>query len=302
MLGVVFCIMIANGQYPTKRVFFIGNSLTSTNDLPSLLREVGNAPNSIMRFTTEENLPGGSFLRYHADKNYTLYTGALDQIHNGGWDFVVLQEQSGFWDQLNIPNYQMWPDILATATKNINAYPVFLSTWPEQNVADYSQKLIIITDAYSQAADRNNAYCAPCGDALFKIRQEKGANLVYIDNIHPTYTAQVLNAYVLYSTLTGSSPVGLCVNFNVYNNTQLQHYAWDTYTMYRRKQNDFCTIYRKQGAVSCVQFFNDSTPLFTPVCAPKTDDPVLSLAAILGISAVAVVVVIVVFKCRHWCS
>lgn len=258
---------------PTKKVLFIGNSLTSDNSLPTRLQEVGNAENSVMRFTSTAIVPDGAFIYEHVDKTLPRYTGALGEIEKGGWDYVVIQEQSGNWFQFYFDSYPS-PSLLAAAVKKVNAAPIFLATWPDRGVADFISEQNKITDAYSTIAALNSAYCAPCGDALRALRKVKSVNFIYKDIIHPSYAAQVSNAYVLYSTMTGSSPVGLQVtlNINALDNTLLQQNAWQTYTTYRSLRNDSCVFSRMYGVLaSCVQFVNESTP--QPITPQPTTEP-----------------------------
>ena len=264
-----FCIICSGylnaSTVPTKNVLFIGNSLIYANDLPARLIEVGNALNSVARFTTDQATPGGSFFSHHA----AVGSNARIKIAQEGWDSVILQEQSGNWFQFQEPflsNYGIvntdhtfisYPLLLRNSVVNAGARPVFMATWAERGDPMNTSNQKLVTDAYTNIANLYHTYCTPCGDALLKIQQEKGNDAIYTDHVHPTYTAQVSNAYVIYATLTGSSPIGLQVDFdNVYNNTQIQVYAWEAYLAYKESQSNSNVL------------FSADTPTLAPVFGP----------------------------------
>ena len=261
-----FCIICSGylnaSTVPTKNVLFIGNSLIQTNDLPARLIDVGNALNSVARFTTDQVTPGGKFLYEHA----LASSAAQIKIAQGGWDSVIMQEQSGNWFQFNDPDIS--PGYLPTVAPLINsvylisARPVFMATWAARGAPMNTNNQKLVTDAYTNIANLYYTYCAPCGDALLKIQQEKGNDAIYTDNVHPTHTAQVSNAYVIYATLTGSSPIGLQVDFDdVYNNTQIQVYAWEAYLAYKESQSSSNVV------------FSADTPTLAPVLGPVPTPP-----------------------------
>ncbi len=76
---------------PLSRIAYVGNSYTSTNDLPSVVNAIllsafpgrGAAP------TTQSSTPGG----YRFSQHLT-YAATLSLVDQGSWDVVVLQDQS----------------------------------------------------------------------------------------------------------------------------------------------------------------------------------------------------------------
>ena len=182
----------------------------------------------------------------------------MNAIRTGNYDFVILQEQSGNWFQFEdkfleyyspMDSNKTWPEILCETVRDAGAKPIFFSTWANKLAPMNAENQATVTHAYSNIARRNIALCAPCGDALQHIVAEKG-NITYVDNIHPSYTAQVSNAYVIYAALTGRSPVGLQTSFGVYNNSRIQEYAWKAYQDYRTAQLNICT------SAMCTRFMN----------------------------------------------
>ena len=86
---VLFCLLFLNFfvSAQTKNILFLGNSYTAVNNLPQMFADVaGSAGHTAI---TDFNAPGGYTLQGHST-NAT----SLSKITSGGWDFVVLQEQS----------------------------------------------------------------------------------------------------------------------------------------------------------------------------------------------------------------
>src|SRR5688500_8649075 len=78
---------MARPRHNSLKVLFVGNSFTARNDLPGLIARLAEARG----FTLEHRLisVGGASLRTHWNKGE-----AREAIGGGGYDYVVLQEQS----------------------------------------------------------------------------------------------------------------------------------------------------------------------------------------------------------------
>ena len=75
------------GTADSLRVLFIGNSYTYYNDMPSMVRQI--ASTQRMKLSCTRVVKGGERLSGHL-KNGRL----LELLARGGWDYVVIQEQS----------------------------------------------------------------------------------------------------------------------------------------------------------------------------------------------------------------
>ena len=97
----------ANRDNNAVRILFIGNSLTSANNLPAMVAAIADSRG--VEVITDAHTPGGARLRNHAaNKN------VLRKLRKQSWDFVVLQEQSqspGFND------WQLARDVFPHATR-----------------------------------------------------------------------------------------------------------------------------------------------------------------------------------------
>ncbi len=77
--------LTANAQQ--KKVLFLGNSYTSVNGLPTLVKNIALSFGDLM--TIDQYTPGGKQLNQHVNDPTTL-----SKIASQNWDNVVIQEQS----------------------------------------------------------------------------------------------------------------------------------------------------------------------------------------------------------------
>jgi hypothetical protein len=87
-LLVMYFIMPCSNIYAqdTLRILFIGNSMTSVQDLPGLLTNLASSNGKTI--ITGQNTPGGYFLSDHVTDPVSLSLMAQ------GFDYIVVQEQS----------------------------------------------------------------------------------------------------------------------------------------------------------------------------------------------------------------
>src|SRR5208282_592301 len=74
-------------QCQTKKVLFIGNSYTYTNDMPGLVAQIAISTGNTLIY--DSNAQSGWTLEQHWNDSTTR-----QQIREGYWDYVVLQEYS----------------------------------------------------------------------------------------------------------------------------------------------------------------------------------------------------------------
>jgi len=80
---------VAGSGAAALRVLFVGNSYTYVNRLPEMIRQMSLAAKERRPMECRLIAPGGCSLEKHWND------GAVAQaIAGGGWDYVVLQEQS----------------------------------------------------------------------------------------------------------------------------------------------------------------------------------------------------------------
>ncbi|MCE1165308.1 MAG: T9SS type A sorting domain-containing protein [Bacteroidetes bacterium] len=217
LLYAALCTAQASASDIT-RVLFVGNSYTYVNDLPTLF---SNLSLSGGRFVvTGMSAPGGYMLENHMTNETTL-----NLIKQGGWDFVVLQEQS---QAPTIEHYRynsMYPSavFLDSLIRINNLHTCFFMTWGRQNggqqcidsfcspvFTDFFHMQDSLKSAYTEISSRLNAVLCSAGEAWRRARTlQPGIDLWDSDESHPSLKGSYLVACVFYAKLFNASPVGL---------------------------------------------------------------------------------------------
>jgi hypothetical protein len=180
-------------------LLYIGNSFTTRNDLPGLLREMVRAGQGI---TLESRViaAGGASLRRHWN------AGAAGAISGAAWDYVVLQEQS----TLPVKNSKRFHENVrefAPAIRESGAGMVLFMTWAREREPD-SQSLL--TGSYQQIGEELGATVVPVGTAWQILLAEPDAPGLYAaDGSHPTLAGSYLAACTFYATLFQGDPTGV---------------------------------------------------------------------------------------------
>ncbi len=188
------------------RVLFIGNSYTAPlkSALPALLKQ---SPNSAaeLQFITR----GGFTLQKHLDSEATR-----DAIRTGNWNYVVLQEQSQTpaLGGAHTASFQKSTAELCELISDADATPVLYLTWGRKDgdkrnpelLPDYATMQSKLTEAYTTAAEENDALLAPIGNVWSKVREQDpalGEALYRPDGSHPSAKGTFLVACVFLHTL-----------------------------------------------------------------------------------------------------
>jgi hypothetical protein len=182
-------------------ILFIGNSFTQRNDLPELLAAMAQERGVHIR----HNLitAGGASLRTHWNAGR-----AAKEIKSGGYDYVVLQEQS----TLPVKNAKRMAEnvrLFDEAVKQAGAKTVLYMTWARQ-FAPESQEAI--SDAYNSIAKELGALVVPVGDAWQKfVVKRKQPTLYDRDQSHPSLAGSYFAACIFMAALLKINPVGIVV-------------------------------------------------------------------------------------------
>jgi len=110
--------------------------------------------------------------------------------------------------------------------------PVFFMSWAYADVPEMTAQL---ADAYTQAANDNNAFVIPAGLAFARsIAKRPELNLYVPDKRHPSVAGTYLAACTVYASLFKKSPVGLSYTAGLDEATvkHLQSTAWETVQEY----------------------------------------------------------------------
>jgi hypothetical protein len=208
-LLLISSVALAQQRAPNApmRVLFVGNSYTYVNDLPMVIADLAAAAHEARVFKPEVVLVGGATLEGHIAGH-----DAMPAIARGGWDVIVLQEQST--RPITDPD-KMWRDVrtLADAAKKVNAKLVLYETWARETAPATQDSL---SHVYRKAASNVGAIVAPVGEVWSAFRAQEGnvpagahSMLFRADGSHPSPLGTYVAATVLYETLYGKSPIGL---------------------------------------------------------------------------------------------
>ena len=215
-----FRLASIHGKNRIVKVLFIGNSLTSVNNLPGMVADI--AKSHGYKMIHDSYTPGGARLYHHATN-----ANVLQKLKEQPWDFVVLQEQSQF---PGFSHKQLSTDVfpyakrLAEAAKKAhhNTSVVFYMTMARRN-GDHDNKHVSpelltyegtqerVNRCYLEMAMDNHALIAPVGE-VWKIIRKRSPDLdLYSDDIHPNMTGTYLAACVFYATFFRGPSAGSSV-------------------------------------------------------------------------------------------
>lgn len=199
------------GSLTPTRVLFIGNSYTSTNDLPRVVRAIGAATAGGM-IETETIAEGGAGLSDH-----WFSTGARERIETGRFDVIVFQGQSSE-PMLQGALFDHYAHMFADVANHVGARGIWFSTWARRegdafydgpgfgsNPALMSAQ---VEGRYAWAAHWHDHVVARVGAAFEVARAERPEIALHEeDGSHPTPAGTLLAACTIAQALTGRTPI-----------------------------------------------------------------------------------------------
>lgn len=218
----MFAMALSVMAQEPKNVLFIGNSYTEVNNLPALVQHVAESAGE--RITYRASTPGGcTFAQHCVNQSMAL-------IQEGGWDYVVLQEQSqapafplGQVQQECFPYAQQL--VQAVYRYNPDGEPMFYMTWGYRNgderngaiyppIGTYEGMDSLLYERYMYMARTFDASVCPVGRVWRKIRNEHGDIDLYqseYDN-HPSLTGSYAAACAFFTMIFHRSPLDITYN------------------------------------------------------------------------------------------
>lgn len=199
----------------TRNVLFIGNSYTEVNNLPQMIQKV--ALSAGQTLTYQSSTPGGcTFMQHCNNQSMTL-------IQQGGWDVVVLQEQSQY---PSFPQGQVEAEVfpyaqqLVEATYNHNncPEPMFYMTWGRKNgdpqnaqyfpvLGTYEGMDSMLYERYMYMAHEFDASVSPVGRVWRFIRENyPNIELYSSDGSHPSIAGSYAAACSFFTMIFRMDP------------------------------------------------------------------------------------------------
>ena len=217
LLIVSLASLRSNAQPQTKHVLFLGNSYIYTNNMPQLIASMATSTGDTFIF--DSNMPGGYTLWNHYND-----TVSTNKVKAGGWDFVVVQEQSQLpsWDVYDFFYANYFNDL--TNVYNPCARTLYYMTWGRQNgdatncdmfpwVCTYEGMDSMLALRYMEMAQTNEAEVSPVGKVWKHIKQNyPSINLYQSDGSHPTLAGSYLAACCFYTSIFKTNPELIAFN------------------------------------------------------------------------------------------
>lgn len=190
---------------PAKRsvhVLWIGNSYTGNGRLWELVTQMVNTGSATVSMTADRSVHGGKNFKFHYEE-----TDVLEKIRTGGFDYVVLQNQSlSTLSEDTRGQMAVYTERLVRAIRAAGAEPVFYCTWAR---AHRPETQATITRTYWDLAVQYDAVFSPVGPAWQAAREARPDIVLHSpDRSHPGAPGVYLTACVMYAVFTGESPVG----------------------------------------------------------------------------------------------
>jgi hypothetical protein len=194
------------------KVLIIGNSYTYFNNLPRMLEQIGQADKPPRNLSCEMVVEGGATLKKTWEDGK-----ARKAIERGGWDFVVLQEQStlgitylveGQPRIVESPRYLEFARRFDELIRKVGARTVMFAFWARENAPREDHNALAYY--HSRVGKDLGALIAPIGFAWQAAQKRDPKTALYQDDrSHPRPEGTYLAALALYATCFGAVPQDL---------------------------------------------------------------------------------------------
>lgn len=194
-------------------VLFIGNSYTQVNDLPQMVADIAQSMGEGMEYRS--NTPGGCTFEMHC------HNQSMTMICQGGWDFVVMQEQSQLpafpMDSVEMYVFPFAQQLVDSVyAHNPCAEPMFFMTWGRKNgdtefgyppMDTYEGMDSLLYSRYMQMGEDNDASVCPVGRVWHYLRDHYAEIELYtMDESHPSLAGSYAAACAFYTMIFSRDP------------------------------------------------------------------------------------------------
>ena len=192
-IGTTAAITTAGSAVPHRRVLFVGNSLTYTNDLPATVGAIARSTGDTMTIVTAvapnlaliDHLTGGS--------------DAVRQLKNNRWDVVVLQQGPTSSAGVCRDSLVLWTRMFDSLVRPNGGRTALFMTWPARSQGDVWTG---VRTSYQVATQAVDGVFLPAGEAWhIALRQHPGLPLYGADGFHPSPMGSYLAALEIYERL-----------------------------------------------------------------------------------------------------
>ncbi|MBP5542047.1 MAG: T9SS type A sorting domain-containing protein [Bacteroidales bacterium] len=207
LLLLALCCLAPCQAQQRVNALFIGNSYTEVNNLPAMVQQIASSMGD--QLTYQSNTPGGCTFSQHCGNR------SMELIRNGGWDIVVLQEQSQY---PSFPQWQVEAEVFPYAKRLVDSVyahspcgePMFYMTWGRKNgdagnaqsfpvLGTYEGMDSMLCERYTYMAQQNDASLCPVGRVWRYLRENHGdIELYQSDESHPSVAGTYAAACAFY--------------------------------------------------------------------------------------------------------
>ena len=195
------------------RVLLLGNSYTQANNLPQMVSDIALSMNDTITYAS--NTPGGCTFEMHC------HNQSMTMICQGGWDFVVMQEQSQLpafpMDSVEMYVFPFAQQLVDSVyAHNPCAEPMFFMTWGRKNgdtefgyppMDTYEGMDSLLYSRYMQMGEDNDASVCPVGRVWHYLRDHYAEIELYtMDESHPSLAGSYAAACAFYTMIFSRDP------------------------------------------------------------------------------------------------
>ena len=213
-----------------KRVLFIGNSYTYVNNMPQIVADLARSTGDTLIYDVEA--PGGMMWAAHFKTN----PPTLAKMQAGGWDYVVLQEQSqapcfppnliqanvydyarkldSFFNKYNPCGETIFYMTWGRKNGDAGACPTYAPAWP--HYCTYIGMDSVIRERYMTMANDNQAEVSPVSAVWRYLRvNHPSIDLYQSDESHPSEPGSYAAACAFYAAIFKKDPSLTTYNFTL---------------------------------------------------------------------------------------
>lgn len=283
LLLCVVMLHIGTIVYAKKvRVLFLGNSYTYVNDLPNIVANMAASTGDTLIY--DMSAPGGQTFSGHLDP----FTGnSLQKIKAGGWDYVVLQEQSQMCAYPTM-SFDIWcypyAEQLVDTVKASNpcAEVIFYMTWGRKNgdvpgmcngfpgwthFCTYHAMDSVIRERYMLMGDSFNTTVSPVGAVWRYLRTNHPSIELYdADGSHPSPAGSYAGGCSFYTAIFKKPADSIKYNFSLSATTAAtirtaaSRVVYDSMSYWQiAKHETFASFSHNASSMAPVAFTNKSS-------------------------------------------
>jgi hypothetical protein len=217
-----------------RKLLFVGNSFTYYNGgLENNVKRLADSARPPRRLDAARATQGGATLKILDGKQWVH-----DQIDQGGYDVVILQEDIPELTEHSVEPFFTYARRFDEEIKRAGGQTVLFMAWPYERLNWVT--LEQISRAHHEVGRELDVPVAPVGVAFQRAMQARPhLSMLGRDKEHETIHGTYLAACVIYATLFRQSPKGLTYHptgISAEEAAFLQRIAWDTVKEWKKQR------------------------------------------------------------------